>query len=112
MPELDDDLDADGIGLGSALEALRAELATARLKAAGTDLQFPIQAVTVELKAVVTKNRNGNAGFKVPFVNAELGGSAGRGSERIQTVTLVLGPPVDQHGEPVKVASESDIDKI
>ena len=101
----------DGLGLAEALEALRAELDAARLKAAGRDLQFPITQVTVELKAVVTRDAEGKAGFKVPFVNAELGGSASRGSERVQTLTLVLGPPVDRMGRPVKVASESDRDK-
>jgi Trypsin-co-occurring domain 2 len=95
----------DGVGLADALETLRSELASARLKAAGTDLQFPIETLTVELKTVVTRNVDGKAGFKVPFVNAELGGSAGRGSELVQTLTLVLGPPVDSTGHQVKVGT-------
>ena len=107
MPEPD----ADGVGLADALEALRAEFAEARLKAAGSDLQFPVETVTVELRVVMTRIRDGKAGFRVPFVNAELGGGAARGSERTQTLTVVLGAPVDGAGRPVKVASETDVEK-
>ncbi len=98
----------EGIGLDDALEALRAELASAQLKAAGKDLQFPIETLTVELKVGVTWSAEGRAGFRVPFVGAELGGSTGMDRETLQTVTLVLGAPVDRDGNPVKVASASD----
>jgi NTP-dependent ternary system trypsin peptidase co-occuring protein len=107
MPEPD----ADGVGLADALEALRTEFAEARDKAAGSSLQFPIETVTVELRTVVTRTRDGKAGFRVPFVNAELGGGATRGNERTQTLTVVLGAPVDAGGRPVKVASEADVEK-
>jgi hypothetical protein len=103
--------DERGLGLAETIEQLRAELAEARQKAAGKSVQFPIQALTVELKVAVTKSVDGKAGFTVPFVGVELGGSAGRSSETLQTVTLVLGPPVDQHGVPVKVASGSEEEK-
>jgi hypothetical protein len=33
----------------------------------------------------------------------ELGGAASYVQEEIQTVTVTLGAPVDQHGEPVKI---------
>ena len=98
----------EGIGLDDALEALRAELASAQVKAAGKDLQFPIETLTVELKVGVTRSTDGRAGFRVPFVGAELGGSKGMDRETMQTVTLVLGAPVDAEGNPVKVASASD----
>lgn len=107
MPEPD----ADGVGLSDALEALRAEFAEAKVKAAGNDLQFPIETVTLELRTVLTRTREGKAGFTVPFVNAEVGGGAARGSERTQTLTVVLGAPVDAAGRPVKVASETDVEK-
>jgi hypothetical protein len=94
-----------GIGLDEALEALRAQLASARMKAAGQDLQFPIESLTVELKVGVTQSKEGKAGFHVPLFEAQLGGSVGVDRETLQTVTLVLGPPVDQRGVPVKVAS-------
>jgi hypothetical protein len=38
----------------------------------------------------------------------ELGGGGGRASESVQTITLVLGSPVDQTGNPIKVAEETD----
>jgi hypothetical protein len=98
----------DGIGLADALEALRAELASAQAKAAETDLQFPIETVTVELKVGVTRTAEGKAGFRVPFVGAELAGSATFDRETMQTVTLLLGAPVDRAGNPVKVASTGD----
>jgi hypothetical protein len=98
----------EGIGLDDALEGLRAELASAQLKAAGKDLQFPIETLTVELKVGVTWSAEGKAAFRVPFVGAELGGSTGMDRETLQTVTLVLGAPVDRDGNPVKVASASD----
>ena len=99
---------ADGIGLAQVLEDLRAELELARGKAAGTDVQFPVETVTVELKVGVTRSKEGRTGFRVPLVGAELGGSAGIDRDTLQTVTLVLGAPVDRFGDRVKVASASD----
>jgi hypothetical protein len=98
----------DGIGLGDALEVLRRELAEARRRADDADLRFPIQSLTVELKVVATRSESGKAGFKVPVVGAELGGSLGLGHESVQTVTVVLGPPVDDGGGPVKVRRADD----
>ena len=100
--------DPDGVGLDKAIEALRAEVAAAAVEAAGQDVQFPVQTLTVELKVAVTKKADGSAGFKVPFVGAELGGSGGYARETIQTVTLVMGPPVDRLGRPVKIAKSTD----
>src|SRR5438034_7424687 len=103
--------ESQGVGLADALEQLRSELASAREKAAGKPVQFPIETLTVELKVGITKSLDGKAGFTVPFVGVELGGSAGRSTETLQTVTLVLGSPVDQHGNPIKVASTSETRK-
>ena len=97
----------DGIGLADALEALRAELASAQAKAAETDVRFPIETLTIELKAGVTRTKEGKAGFRVPVVGAEFGGSVGFDHETLQTVTIVLGSPVDREGRPVKVAQSS-----
>src|SRR6266566_8507254 len=96
-----------GIGLDEALEALRGELESAWRKAAGRDLQFPVETLTVELKVGLTRRADGKAGFKVPLLGAELGGSGGYDRESMQTITLVLGSPVDRDGKPVKVAASS-----
>jgi hypothetical protein len=98
----------DGIGLAEVLEQLRAELASAQATAAGKDIRFPIETLTVELKVGVTKTAEGKAGFRVPVIGAELGGSAGMGHDTLQTVTLVLGAPIDRDGVPVKVSESSD----
>jgi hypothetical protein len=101
----------DGIGLAEALEVLRKELATAQGEAARKDVQFPIETLTVELKVGVTRSKDGKASLKVPFIGAELGGSAGYDRETVQTVTLVLGAPVGRGGRPVKVSSSADEQK-
>src|SRR5947209_16474641 len=98
----------DGIGMAEALEMLRADVFRAQQSAASAEVQFPIQTLTVQLKVGLTKLADGKAGFKVPFVGAEIGVSAGLHQESTQTVTLVLGPPVDRQGQPVKVAQASD----
>jgi hypothetical protein len=100
--------ETEGISLAEALEVLRSELALARERAAGKPVQFPIETLTVELKLGITTSGDGKAGFRVPFLGAELGGSAGYSSESVQTLTLVLGPPVDEQGRPIKVASVSE----
>jgi hypothetical protein len=98
----------DGIGLADAIEVLRAEVLAAQTKAAGQPVQFPIQTLTVQLKVGLTRLADGKVGFKVPFVGAEAGALAGLHQETVQTVTLVLGPPVDQQGRPVSVAQVTD----
>jgi hypothetical protein len=103
--------DSGGIGLDEAVEALREQLANAHAKAAGTDLQFPVESVTVELSVTATRSAEGKAGFRVPMVGAELGGSGSRALESVQTVTLVLGTPVNREGVPQRVAGASDQDK-
>jgi hypothetical protein len=100
-----------GVSLDEALEALRAQLALAHAKAAGTDLQFPVESVTVELTVAVTRSAEGKAGFRVPMVGAELGGSGSRKAESMQSVTLVLGTPVDRRGVPQRVAGASEVEK-
>ena len=102
MPE-----NVEGVGLAETLEALRAELAAAQAAAGGADVQFPIETLTVELKVGITKKAGGKFGFSVPFFGAGIGGEAGYDRETLQTVTLVLGGPVDAEGIPIKVARTS-----
>jgi hypothetical protein len=100
--------DSDGLRLADALEQLRAEFAVAQADAAGHEVQFPIESLTVVLQVAVTKSSEGKAGFKVPFVNAELGASGSLGRETLQTVTITLGAPMDRHGRQIKVAASTD----
>jgi hypothetical protein len=90
---------------------LRKEVLEAHLKSRGADARFPIQTLTVSLKIGLTKSVDGKAGFKVPFVGAELGVSGGLDRENSQTVTLVLGPPVDQSGRPIMVGETTNEEK-
>ena len=87
---------------------LRAEVLAAHLKAAGSKAHFPIQTLTVQLKVGLTKLADGKAGFTVPFIGAEVGASGGLHQETTQTVTLVLGPPVDEAGRPIAVAQSTN----
>ena len=96
---------ADGLGLADAIGLLRDELLAAQAAGAGSDIQLPVESMTVVLTVTATKSKDGKAGFKVPIVELELGGGQEHGSE--QTVTVVFGGPVDRDGRPVKVAQES-----
>jgi hypothetical protein len=98
---------ADGLGLADAIGLLRDELLEARAAGAGSDIQLPVESMTVVLKVTATRSKDGKAGFKVPVVELELGGSAGQEHGSEQTVTVVFGGPVDRDGRPVKVAQES-----
>src|SRR5215472_3572928 len=98
----------DGLGLAEAIGLLRDELLKARAAAAPSDIQLPVESMTVQLQVVATRTRDGKAGFSVPIVNVELGGSAGWQRETMQTVTVVFGGPVDRDGNPVKVAQMSN----
>jgi Trypsin-co-occurring domain 2 len=97
-----------GIGLAEAIAALRDELLKARAAGAGSDIQLPVESMTVELHVAATRSREGRAGCRVPVVDVELGGGLARGSETGQTVTVVFSAPVDRTGAAVKVAKASD----
>ena len=99
---------AEGIGLADAIGMLRDELLKARAAGARSDIQLPVESMTVVLTVEATKSRGGKAGFKVPVVELELGGSGSRERSSGQTITVVFGQPVDRDGQPVKVASATD----
>jgi len=98
------DLAEQGIGLAEAIGVLRDALLAARMTGADSDIQLPVESMTVELQVTAMRTRDGKAGFTVPFVYAELGGSAGWQQETGQTVTVIFSGPVDRAGNPVKVA--------
>jgi len=97
----------DGVGLADAIGLLRDELLKARAAGADSDIQLPVQSMTVVLTVEATRSLEGKAGFKVPVVEVELGGGGSRQRSTGQTVTVVFGEPVDRQGRPVKVAKAS-----
>jgi Trypsin-co-occurring domain 2 len=100
----EDQESVDGLGLAEAIEALRDDLLQARAAGAKSDIQLPVESMTVELTVTATREANAKAGFKVPFVPVEAGGGGSRERGTGQTVTVVFGGPVDRDGNPVKVA--------
>jgi hypothetical protein len=69
----------EGLGLAEAIAALRDDLLQARAAGATSDIQLPVESMTVELTVTATRSREGKAGFKVSIVEVELGG-VGAGS--------------------------------
>lgn len=98
-----------GLGLADAIAVLRDELLQARAAGGGSDIQLPVDSMTVELTVTATRSVEGKAGFTVPFIGVELGGGAGREHGSGHKVTVVFGGPVDREGNPVKVASAADV---
>jgi hypothetical protein len=97
----------DGLGLAEAIESLRDDLLKARAAGATSEIQLPVESMTVELTVTATRSVDGKAGFKVPIVEVELGGGGSRERGTGQKVTVVFGGPVDREGRPVKVAQAS-----
>jgi hypothetical protein len=103
----DQEIVAEGLGLADAIALLRDELLTARAAGGSSDIQLPVESMTVVLKVAATKSRDGKAAFKIPIIDLEMGGGAGREYGTEQTVTVVFGGPVDRDGASVKVAKAS-----
>lgn len=99
---------ADGLGLADAIGLLRDELLKARAAGASSGIQLPVESMTVQLTLTASKSVDGKAGFKIPFVELELGGGTARERGSEQVVTVVFGGPVDREGRPVKVAQATD----
>lgn len=91
------------IGLVDVVQALRSELARASTQAADADVRFPVGQITLEFQVGVTKSAEAQGGIR--FWVLELGTSAGLATESVQKVTIVLEPPVDAYGRPIKVTS-------
>lgn len=98
-----------GLGLSEAIGVLRDELLRAQAAGAASDIQLPVESVTVELTVNATRSADGRVGFTVPVVGLQLGGGASREQGSEQKVTVVFGGPVDRDGRPLKVASASDV---
>ncbi len=74
----------DGLGLAEAIGLLRDELLKARATGAGSNIQLPVESMTVDLTVTATRSVDGKAGFTVPIVGLQLGGGGARerGSEQ------------------------------
>jgi hypothetical protein len=99
----------EGLGLAEAIASLRDDLLKARAAGASSEIQLPVESMTIELTVTATREVNGKAGFKVPIVEVELGGGGSRERGAGQKVTVVFGGPVDREGRPVKVAQASSV---
>jgi hypothetical protein len=108
MPE-QDMAQASGLELSEAIRLLRDELLRARAAGAESDIQLPVESMTVELSVTATRSADGRAGFTVPVVGVQLGGGASRERGSEQKVTVTFGAPVDRDGKQVKVASAADV---
>lgn len=98
---------ADRLGLADAIGLLRDELLRARAAGAESDIQLPVESMTVELTVTATRSLDGRAGFTVPVMGLQLGGGAARERGSEQKVTVVFGGPVDRAGNPVKVVQQA-----
>ena len=98
----------EGLGFAEAIASLRDDLLKARAAGATSEIQLPVESMTVELTVTATRSVDGKAGFKVPIVEVELGGGGSRERGSGQKVTVVFGGPVDREGKPVKVAQASN----
>lgn len=94
------------IGLSEAIARVREELAQAVEEGAGADIQFPVGQVTLEFQVGLTKTDGGHGGVKLWVL--ELGASREYADESVQTISIVLGPPVDGTGNPIKVSAASE----
>jgi hypothetical protein len=90
-------MDEAVIGLASAVEALRRELAEALEAGRGQDIQFGLEPIELTVQAAVSREANGKIGWKI----LGLGGSYE--SARTQTLTLRLTPML-RTGEEVTLA--------
>ena len=98
--------EVERIGLADSIQALRAELSEAMLKAEGDAIQFPVGEVHLQFQVGVTKDAKAKGGAR--FWIVELGAEAGYAAESIQHISLTLEPPVDAVGERVLVARGFD----
>jgi hypothetical protein len=101
----------NALGLQEAIEEIRTGLLGARASGENSDIRLPVQSATVELQVVAAAEAGGTAGFKVPVVNLEVGGSAAKQWSSTHTVTVVFGPPVDRLGNIVKIVEDTDEEK-
>lgn len=90
--------------LGEAIDRIRDELRAA-VAGAASDIQFPVGQVILEFQVGMKKSAEANGKVKVWVL--EVGGGGKVEHDAVQKVTVVLEPPVDTDGRPIKVGSAS-----
>ncbi|WP_406000280.1 trypco2 family protein [Streptomyces sp. NBC_00829] len=93
------------IELAAVVEAIRAEILAAMSTNDDGGIHFPVGQIQLQFQVGVTRSANGRAGLKLWVL--ELGGDKGKVLQELQTVTVTLEPPVDDHGRSVKVFRSS-----
>jgi Trypsin-co-occurring domain 2 len=91
------------IGLAEAIEGLRAELAEAMEKGAGSPVRFQAKQVTLAFHVGVTRNEGDDA--RLDFWIVELSKAAGYATETIQQLSITL-LPVDAEGDVIRLSGE------
>jgi hypothetical protein len=95
------------LGLSSALEGLREELASAWAESAGKSVRFRVSEVTLTLNAVARRDVEGSG--KIRWWLIEAGGGVATATETTQTLVLTLTPGLyDAQGNlgPLDVSGE------
>ncbi|MFC8350351.1 trypco2 family protein [Streptomyces sp. NPDC057280] len=92
------------LGLAEAVETIRDELRLA-IAGAASDIQFPVGQVTLEFQVGLKKTAEADGKVKVWVLQFGAGGKVEH--DAVQKVTIVLEPPVDTNGDPIKVSSGS-----
>lgn len=77
-----------GIPLADLIDAIRAELQTAAVKARDQELQFEVQDIALEVELTTTGTREAKGGLKVWVLTVGAGGS--KANTSAQKVTLNL----------------------
>ncbi|MEU4409958.1 trypco2 family protein [Streptosporangium sp. NPDC023963] len=95
------------LGLAEAIEQVREELRQAIVAGADADVRFPVGQVTLEFQVGLKKSGEGSGKVKVWVLEAGTSGKIEH--DEVQKVTVVLQPPVDPSGNPIKVAASFQV---
>ncbi|MFL6071911.1 MAG: trypco2 family protein [Mycobacteriales bacterium] len=90
------------IGLAEAVSSLRTELLAAMDGGADAQVRFPVGEIQMEFQIAVARADEVKGGLRFWVVEAGAGSSFSH--QEIHRLTVSLGPPVDERGQPVKVA--------
>jgi hypothetical protein len=77
-----------GLPLSDLIDAVRGELRAAAVAAKGSDLQFEVQDVTIEVQVAATGTKGIDGGVKLWALT--LGGKVSKSDTATHTVTLIL----------------------